>query len=315
MRRHRRRAPLVPILLCLALGVAACGGDDDEEGAGGEAARGQPSTRVVDVSWGQVEVPGDPERIVAINQNVADMLIALDHKPVGAFVYGDFSDYMKERAEGIELIGSGTLDIEKLAVLQPDLVVGFDVDREEPWYRQVKDIAPFVGVASEDQDWRKWTASIADFVNAREEYDEVMARVDARIEAARAQVEGESVTLIEPMPEGKVWWYGPRSPSGRLLAEMGIDVQDIPKGTGMFGGDAIGEIPEERVTELEGDTLFVTTRSIGDERARQLLAKPLWQKVPAVASGEVVYVDGQTWVDLTPYTVMDVVDEVVAGLR
>ena len=72
-----RRSRALPVLLVLALGLAACGGDDDDAGTGA------PGTDIaggitIDHRYGTTTLGAPPERILSLDNQWTDVLVALD---------------------------------------------------------------------------------------------------------------------------------------------------------------------------------------------------------------------------------------------
>lgn len=303
-----------------ALALTGCGGDDAKPAAGGTAAAGTttasaPTTREYAGEAGTVRVPAHPKRVISVDPATTNILVALGRTPAGAYLNGDeFDPLLGDKAEQITPIGKAEIDIERVAAIKPDLIVGFDYIKDDKTFDELKELAPLATYKYYPQVWQTWTTEVGKIVGAEDEAAKIISDYEAKVAALKPRTQGKSVTIIEPF-EDKVWWYGPPSGGGRMLTDLGVDVQPIPKGTALFGVPGVlGEINQERAGELKGDTLIVFTRSIGPEKTRELLAKPIFQDVKAVKSGNVKYVDGQSWVDLGPLNYQVVLDEITKAL-
>lgn len=135
----------LPLLILPALLAAACGSGDTTPLA--EAAE---TTRSVTHAAGTTEVPTDPQRIVTTtDQNALLPLLELGVRPVGSagLLSPDGSTTFR-RTEGVGTSGItftgayGEPNLEKVASLQPDLVVGYEFD--EDFYDEMSAIAPTV---------------------------------------------------------------------------------------------------------------------------------------------------------------------------
>src|SRR5919109_102886 len=108
------------------LAAAGCGSGDDSSGA--EAGDGGDADTVsVEHSYGTTEVPVRPERIVALDTQWTDVLLALDAPPVGYLadpnVEGDLP-WRGDRLDGVTAIeATDSLPYERIASLQPDLIL------------------------------------------------------------------------------------------------------------------------------------------------------------------------------------------------
>jgi iron complex transport system substrate-binding protein len=299
------------------LALTACG-DDGDTGPSSAANAGSsaPDTRTYTGPLGTVTVPGDPERIVALDPMTTQILVALGEPPAGAFLGGDdFDPLLEGRTEGIEPVGKAEIDLERVAAVKPDLLVGFDYIEEDKAYSRLKSFAPLAALSFDPQEWESWTKQAAKAVGAEDAAAEIIADYEAKVAALKPKVEGQTVSIIEPTEDGKIWWYGPPYGGGRVLTDLGVDVQPIPEGTELFGTpEVLGEISQERVGELTGDTLIVHTRRIGRQKTEALLESPVFQDVKAVRNGNVEFIDGQRWVDIGPLSYSEVLAEAEQAL-
>src|SRR5919202_3414388 len=114
--------------------VASCGSGD--AGSSGETATsGSPSSPggafpvTVETAFGDVEIPAEPQRVVALGWSDAETALALGVQPVGA------SDWLAFGGEGVgpwaqgrydeapEVIATLEPSLEAVAALQPDLIL------------------------------------------------------------------------------------------------------------------------------------------------------------------------------------------------
>ncbi len=142
------------LLLVAVTVLASCGGDVTRRREASSERRAvatsAPPTRAVTHALGQTTIPGQPQRIVVLNQySLLDYLLAVDIKPVGST--GDaaadcpFGVWLCSRTAGVEMVGdTEEPDLERIAALKPDLILS------NPWqediYPKLGQIAPTVAV-------------------------------------------------------------------------------------------------------------------------------------------------------------------------
>jgi len=140
----------------LALGLAGCGEDDPGRQAGGQ--------RTVRHALGVARVPAKPRRVVTMDPFAA-LQVALD---LGVPVVGSatfpnddpYPAYLEPRqVAGIEDIGYTEPDLETIAALRPDLIIGSQ-DFVEPVYARLRRIAPTVALEF-TYDWKRTVRSVA----------------------------------------------------------------------------------------------------------------------------------------------------------
>ena len=131
--------------------------------------------------------------MVVIDSPHLDSLVALDVIPVGATESGaaaGFPDYLPDQLEETESVGE-TMDpnIEKIASLEPDLIIGAKV-RHEEIYEQLSAIAPTVYSEGSGTNWQEQATITAAAVNKSDEMEEQIAALDERAEKPRRAGQG-----------------------------------------------------------------------------------------------------------------------------
>ncbi|PWG63137.1 ABC transporter substrate-binding protein [Spiribacter halobius] len=299
------------LLLLLAPGLAT-------------AAEGWP--RVIEHPLGETRLPAPPQRVVAleVGQNV-DMLLALGLPPVGSITYGLAAADQpaawppaiaaQAAAAGIRSVGSpGQVDLEAIAVLEPDLIIANEWGGHEA-YAALSRIAPTITLPFE----RHFVPPLRALARAlgREARAEAwIARYTARTLELHEALAGTEVAIVRPRLQS-VWMYGPPSNAGRVLGEAGVRVQPLPPGAS-FTADApgaIGELSLERLPAITAPHLFVILYNLEHHDGLQgYLRGPLWQRLPAVEAGNVHGVEGIAWTNHGPIGALQMLEEAAAAL-
>lgn len=300
-------------LLILASGCESGGGSGDGERTSG-------GTRTLEHALGTAEVPVRPERIVSLSPaEITDPLVALGRKPVGSVTNAPddpasgaspgYPPALAGKVEGIESVGNYPPNIEKIAALEPDLILCFEYD--ENVYDRLSEIAPTVAVDSRVNDFKERLRKIATAVGAEGEAEEVLADYRDRVEELRPGLEGTSVAVVYPYG-GDVLIHGPEYLSSKVLADLGLEVQAVG---GEFNEYGTGFISEELVPEITADHVFVPTYGLEDDTTvEEVLKRPLWRALPAAKEGRIHPVHGLAWTNLGPLGALEVVDEAEAAL-
>lgn len=314
-----RRQFLIGAGSLLVLAPYGCGG---ESGQGGETT--SSGTRTVEHAAGTTEVPAEPQRVVSLDVGeITDCLVSLGRDPVGSVTYpksisGETLGYPAALAgemEGVQSVGgSGEPNLEKIASLEPDLILGFDYSGVGEIYEQLSEIAPTV-VVRYVRDWKVYFRAVASAVGASGKARRVIANYEDRTDTLRREIGGTRVSVVRPR-EDVLWLYGPPSIAGELLADLGLEVQPVPEGRGVTDDvqGAIGELSLEYLPELTGEHLFVITYNLEDTSFEELVSRPLWQKHPAVQKGNVHPVQGIAWTNHGPLGANLMIDEVEKAL-
>lgn len=133
------------LIAVASVAVVGCGGD------AGEGRQGESFAKVA-TKFGEVSIPTEPKRVVALGWGDAEAALALGVEPVGA------SDWLAFGGEGVgpwavgryqqapKMIGTLEPEYEQIAALKPDLILDTKSSGDQTRYDTLKAIAPTVGV-------------------------------------------------------------------------------------------------------------------------------------------------------------------------
>jgi iron complex transport system substrate-binding protein len=281
---------LAGLSAAVALSLTACGGSSDEASAAGDT----PAKRTVEHFRGTTEVPAEPKRVVVLDLGELDSAIALGVTPVGAVkapVEEGLLSYLEEEAAGIELVGEiGEPDLEKIAALDPDLILGSDV-RVKDFYDELSAIAPTVFTETVGVAWKENLAVHAQALGREQQAQELLADYEAHAKELGERVADDVEVSIVRFVPGEIRLYAKDSFIGTVLEDAGIQrpaVQDVPE------FDVV--VSAEQIDRAAGDVVFVGT--YGDPAETDgpaVLGGPLWKRIPAVQAGDVHDVDDDIW--------------------
>ncbi|CAM3350783.1 ABC transporter substrate-binding protein [Tsukamurella hominis] len=282
---NRRRFLAATLAVATAVTLTACGsGGDDAAPA---------ATRTVAHAMGETQVPANPQRIVVIDSPHTDALVALGIKPVGAAVAAaneGFPGYLREKLDGTENVGliAGP-DIEAIAKLRPDLIIGSKV-RHEKLYQQLSAIAPTVYSVDTGTNWKEQANITALAVNRTEQMTTQLAALDARAADVGRKVgaPGTSVSIVRWRANGTFRIYGPGTFSGSVITAMGFSIPPKP-----WGEYSMIEPSLENFAEINGDYVFHTPGA--NSAATRQTVTDRWGALPAVAANRAFAVDDETW--------------------
>lgn len=251
--------------------------------------------RIVQHAMGEVCVPKVPKRLVSLDEiTLADALI-LGVPSVGVSSYDKLADYLVEKSEDIEFLGTSEApSLEKIYQLNPDLILGTELSVESI-YPQLSQIAPTaLGKWSGYPDWRKYFDFVAGVLDKEDRAKEVWSDYHSRVEEFKAtlgdRLKNTKVSLAYACC-GNLTMDTENSFAGSILADIGI-----PRPKSQVVGNGTIPLSEERLGELDGDILFL---SVYDEDSEKTLAdwqqKPLWNQLQVVQNKRVYLVPGRIW--------------------
>lgn len=264
---------------------------------------------------GPVEIPADPQRVVALDEYAALNALALGIRP--ALV---FTSYQSEvggavlRDAGIEL-QPGTAEagpnLEALAAAAPDLIlltyegaIGVDVD-------VLAAIAPPVSLPY-TAPWRDVIHATADVFDRTAEADRLIQVLDGRIEALHAELAADPPSLsILADSLGMLFAVSMTSPLSQVAAEAGFtrppaQLDGVPDAT----FESAVPISTETLAEHDADLIAVLSGAYYN--AATLLDAPTFQALPAVVDDRSVVVDGDMWFGTYPFAIWWLLDDLAA---
>ncbi len=268
-------------------------------------ARSQTQTpqncHIVQHTMGETCVPNVPQRIVTTFHTTLGNVLYLGTKPVGATAFSaemPFPPYLRQKAEGVELIGSQTApNLEKILMLKPDLILVHE--NLKAFYPLLSKISPTVVVPWYGQfAWREHIESVTKVLRKEKESEQAWNNYYRKINALKAvlqnQYQGQTISIFSPSIDWGFFILAKNSFSGSIVNDLELQrptIQNIdtPSGYIVFNS-------EENLDMLDGDIIFVLSKDGKERRAfEELIQKPLWKKLKAVQQGHVYCVDSSAW--------------------
>lgn len=307
LRCPARRVRPVVVLLVGLLALAGCA--SAEPAPAGPA----PGTAAVDHAAGRTDVPADAQRVVALDENTGLLLYELGKPPVEAL--GTFSSV------GVTQILTGAnipvtpadfaaLPVERIAALNPDLIVGSATPAALDAYGRLSEVAPTVLIGYSDP-WSKQLAVAGQAVRAEELASRRTAALQATIDRTARDlkdrgVAGQSVSVLGSIG-GFPFALPTESSAGELISGVGMTrPQGQAPGAPMTeGGIAVSP---ERLSEHDADHVLVLTGSMWADK--EITGLPTFGQI----KGPTTLVDGEQWTNTNPFAVSWMVRDMRAVL-
>jgi iron complex transport system substrate-binding protein len=315
-RRPARRAVTASLALTVLLAACGVGTDEPTQPAGAEpGAAAEPDTPedgaedgeqaaddgtfpvTLTHRHGETTIDQEPERVVAVGFNDADVVLALGVVPLGerALLGGlDATQrpWFQEALDGAEaptLLGAEELDFEVIAGLEPDLVLGMYSAMTEEEYATLGEIAPTVAQPDDFIDWgvpwREQLERTGQALGREERAAELLEELEAQFEEARAslpELDGATFTFASAStPE--LYVYTADDLRARFFADLGLSITD--EVGSVTGEEFYAQISREQADLLEADVLVVYAERETFE------ADPLFAELDVVQEGRVIYLD------------------------
>lgn len=267
---------------------------------------------------GEVTIPANPLRVIALDGPVLDAAILLGITPIGATtgVANDpWPSYLGDATAGITNVGTIVEpDLELVASLNPDLIIGVK-SRHEQIHSQLSGIAPTVFLEQHRTGWRDGFVLIADALNRNDQVADVVTGFDTRCADVAAgmgdALATTSVSVLRVYTD-ILYAYQGGSFIGSVLENVGIlrpENQVDPESLAV-------ELSPEQVIEADGDVIFLAIW--GDEASTDVntvVGNPLWASLNAVRNNRVYLVDDEYWMVAQGYIAANLIlDDLTAYL-
>lgn len=319
----RLGAGVVSVVILVSL--AACGPSDGSVTAS-SGSPGGAAAATVEHAYGTTELDEVPERVVALDLQWADVLLAMGVEPVG---YGadptmpdDGPPWWEQGMDaGKALSLDDGLPMEQIAALEPDLVVGTYSIPDQRSYERLSKIAPTVaGSRGESVErWPDLVTTAGKLLDRQDRAEQVVDSVESTVDGAAEdlpQLEGKTFALAQYIVGDAMYVVADKGDgSSQLFQQLGMRMLPAVAKEGEKTGSARVEVSTERVDLLESDFLAFLVNG-GDES--DLADVPGFDELPASRSGAAAVLDYATIVGLntpSPLSVPHVLDQLRPYLK
>lgn len=300
-RMTRGRFLAAGALLLLSAGCGAQAGD------GGRSSAGGGSTRRVEHEYGSTKISGIPKRVVSLGYTDQDPLLALGVTPVAVrYWFGDRHDAIFPWAESrvggesprVLNMPFGELNFEKIAALDPDLVLAISAGLTRKEYETLSRIAPTIpqpaGYVNFGTPWQKATLMTGEALGREGRARRLISRLERRFRRIRRRhpaFDGSTVAVAVYGTGEKIGFLSSQDIRARFFTGLGFRVPR--KLDGIAHGKFYGYISPERMDLLDADLLVWTQVSSTRGGRATIEADPLVRKLNASREGRMLFLEGE----------------------
>lgn len=293
----------------LTVGCGGSGGDSGSQGstdstvASGVGSGGtafEPVT--IDHVFGRTEVTERPERIVSLDPQWTDVLLAMGISPVGYITSTQIDDsgtfpWQEDLLADSEPIDyTDSIPLEAVAALQPDLVLGTYVFTDQAAYDKLAGEFEVIAAPTEEQvqSWEDLATVTGEFLGDLDGAEQVIEDVNAQVMKVADELpglQGKTIAFANYYPAGNqlVVLSDPDDGANVLFSQLGLG---LAPGIVALGDRANGrtELSLEQISALDGDILLILTN--GSDTA-DIVG---WDQLPAVEAGTAQVLDlAEAW--------------------
>ena len=239
---------------------------------------------------GEVTIPVEPKRLVAIQPGQLEALLTLGITPVGAGrgsatkIYDDYQlEAFPEAASGIRAMTDiGSLqepDLEAIAALKPDLIFYTRAALKETTYRALSAIAPVVVAKGMGMNWKVDFLLVGHAVGKAGAAQAFLDRYHAEAEAFAARWRERTPPTVSfvNVTGDRVRLFGRHAFAGGVAEDLGLARPPEQR----FEG-AAQDLSAEMIDRADADFIFYAARN---DDFSALRGSALWPTLTAVAAG------------------------------
>ncbi|MCG6138594.1 MAG: iron-siderophore ABC transporter substrate-binding protein [Nostoc sp. LLA-1] len=253
---------------------------------------------------GETCIPTAPKRIITLSAPTLNNALLLGVKPLGSTYFAD--DHKLLISNGIEYLGLSQPNLEKISLLKPDLILGWE-NIDKSVYPLLSKIAPTVlGKWEGPLDWSKHFDFVAQVLGKEKEAKEAWKNYYKKIETLKIALGIDTDSLKKNGYQGQKisfihTYFGNRGVEshvknsfvGSILDTVGLQRPTAQNINAPYG---IISISEEELEKADGDVLFVSIlRNNAKEAFARIQKRPLWKRLNAVQKNHVYLVDPTAW--------------------
>lgn len=285
------------ILAVVSMSLVGCSGSSNSKGD--SSAHAESELITVQHKFGELSVPLNPERTVALDIGAIETMIALGVKPLG-IPKKFLPDYLGDMRDDAAIGDVGSViepDFEAIVALKPQLI--FISVRQERFYEELREIAPTVYIGADTKDYlpsfQRNVELIGRIYGKKELALGKLAALQTKISQARSRyASDENKAMFVIYNNGKFSAFGKGSRFGFIHDVLGIKpVLDFDDES-VHGQRISGEF----IAEANPDYLFIVDRNaavLGRVANKQEVENKLVMQTAAYRNGKVFYLDPNVW--------------------
>jgi iron complex transport system substrate-binding protein len=259
----------------------------------------------IEHTFGTTTIEQQPERVVVLGWSAQDVVYSLGVSPVGmpSFSYGGGDDgvlpWDDEHYDPARTTLLDTADgppLEDIAALRPDVILAPYEGFDEATYDDLSKIAPTVAYPGEawTTPWEEQTRIIGQALGRSAEAEKLIDDTNAAVQqVADEHPEFADLTFAyTSMGAESLYLYLGEDPRVQLIENLGFAL-DPSVDTLAGGGDAAtfySQISLEKAPEIAADVVIGFADGL---TAAEVLAQPVYARVPALQRDSAVIVDDQ----------------------
>ncbi|NOV04652.1 AraC family transcriptional regulator [Paenibacillus planticolens] len=264
---------------------------------------------------GELVLDKAPEKIVVLDMQYIDQLLALGKQPVGSVIAttdaSEFPAYISQQLSGIKVLGTKEKpDLEAIRMAEPELIVCTEFQAH--LYDDLVQIAPTL-LLDRNADWRSTLQTFGQITSEENEVPGVLESYHQKIAklqtALAGKLTGETVALIRPRDNQIRLHTTSHRTADILYGDLGMQAPDCARDTGRSSK----WISLEALQDV--DRLFVLTDDSNQALTGEFQQSEIWKGLRAVQANHVYTCNTTMWIGYYGPIAIDLIaDEIAEAL-
>ncbi|WP_141501546.1 ABC transporter substrate-binding protein [Paenibacillus luteus] len=266
---------------------------------------------------GEMTLDNVPEKIVVLDVQYADQMLALGVQPAGSVIAetdNGLPPYLGDKMGNIPLLGTYIEpNLEGIIAIEPDLIIATEF--HDDIYEDLLKIAPTI-VLERNEDWRTVQLKFGQILNRPQEAQELVDGYKQKISDLKAELtdkmKGQTVALIRPRDAMIRLQTSSHRTSQILYDDLGL----TPPKMAVNSKDSSMMISLESLPELAADHLFLLQDDTNLELTTEFQNTMIWKSQNAVKENQVYAENTAQWIGYYgPIAINLIVDQIADALN
>lgn len=300
----------VSTFLVSAMLLAACAGTAaGPEGSDSPLTATTPADLAFPVSiehkFGSTEITAEPQRVLSLGFQEHDAILALGVEPIAVrYWFGDESDVIYPWAEDeagdaqpeILNMPYGELNLERIAALDPDLILGIYSGITDEEYERLSQIAPTITQTDDYVDfgvpWQDMTLTVGRALGREDRAEELVEEVEAQFaEAREAHPEFEELSVaVATYAPTEIGFFASQDPRARFFTSLGFEVPaELDE---VADGAFFGTLSPERADLIDADLLVWDQMQYVEGGRATIESDPILGQLAGMQEGRTIFLEG-----------------------
>ncbi|MFC4099143.1 ABC transporter substrate-binding protein [Paenibacillus xanthanilyticus] len=275
-----------PCMLAFVLILSACGSNNNTNSAPDEV---QSATMTYQSETGPIEVPANPQRVIALSGFPGDVL-SLGVNVVGVDSWSKANPTFEEQLKDVQEVSAENL--ETIIDLKPDLIIGLNSIKN---IDKLSEIAPTVTYTWGKLDYLTQHLEIGKLLNKEKEakawIDDFKKRAQAIGEDVRAKVGEDATVSVFETYEKEIFAFGDHFGRGTEILYQEMKLKMPEKLKQFISETGYNTISAEVLPEYAGDFIVLSKYSTADHAFQET---ETYKNIPAVQNNRVFELDGRS---------------------